>query len=293
MSDAAPASAVFDRRRADQLLLPAIAAFALPACTLIPQTYVRAAIVFPVALVLPGYAILLLAFGTDRRLDWVPGLSLCALLSMAFHPLAGLLLAAVSVAPSVQSVVGAVDALVLAALGVSILRIRRRREPARAPRWVPASPPRNEGEQGMSGRRMLVAVAVAIALAGLGLGWARHFEPRPVATPYTAFYLTGAWSHVSAAPAIRGGARLSVVVGVTNRTHRLQSYRLTPQVDGSLSWPTRTVTLLPGATWTGPVRGPMPGDPGLHELVVRLTMTPQDTPVGGLTIWARTKLPSR
>ena len=56
-----------------------------------------------------GYVIVLSAFRPARHFDWVPTLSLAVLLSLAFYPLAGLLLAAVSIAPSAESVVGAVD----------------------------------------------------------------------------------------------------------------------------------------------------------------------------------------
>ena len=257
---------------------------------LIPQTYLRAAIVFPIALLLPGYAILLLAFGPHKRLDWVPALSLSALLSMAFYPLAGLLLAAASIAPSTQSMVVAVDVLVAVALAVSFLRSRRRRASVWSTSWVPAEPPHAEQQRGLDGKRMLVLVAATLALGGLGLGVARHFEPKPVPQPYTAFYLTGAWSHPPTPVAARAGTPVNPLFSVTNRTHRPQTYKITPAVDGSIAWPSRTVTLSPGATWTGPLQGAMPAGLGLHELIVKLTMQPQGTAVGSLTLWLQTTL---
>jgi uncharacterized membrane protein len=285
-----PARAAFDRTRPLQLLVPAVAACALSLAVLVPEIYLRAAVAFPIALLLPGYALLLLAFGPNRRLDWLPALSLSALLSMAFYPLAGLLLAAVSIASSTRSAVSAVDVVVAVALVTCALRTRRQ-APGLDNSWLPAEPPRDERTRGIGGRRMLVLVAMTLALAGLGLGAAWRVEPRAMEQPYTAFYLSGAWSHVSTPVAARGRAPLSVVLGVTNHTHRRQSYTIAPTIDRSIAGPTRLVTLLPGATWTGPVRGPKPGDRGLHELVVTLTMSPQGTPVGTLTLWIRTALP--
>jgi uncharacterized membrane protein len=277
--------------RRSSFLVPAAAALVLSVGVLIPQTYVRAAIVFPVALLLPGYAILVLAFGPNRRLDWVPSLSLSALLSMAFYPLAGLILAAASIALSTKSIVGAVDVLVAAALAVSFLRSRPRTEPPNRATWLPAEPPHSEPVRGINGKRMLILTAAALVLAGLGLVVALHFEPKAASPPYSAFYLTGAWSHLSAPVAATGGTPLRLLVGVTNRTNRLQTYQIEPQVDGAIAWPTRSVTLLPGDTWSGPILGKMPRDRGLHELIVTLTMEPQAAPVGTLTIWLRSTLP--
>lgn len=288
---ATPAGTARVRRSSAQVLVPAVAACALSLGVLVPWVYLRAALVFPVALLLPGYAILLLAFGPGRRFDWVPALALAALLSMAFYPLAALLLAAVSVAPSTRSVIGAVDVLVAASLLACVPRGRRRRAPGADASWLPTEPARDEPEPGMSGRRVLVLVTVALAVGGLGLGVARHVEPKPVAQPYTAFYLTGARSHLSTPVRARAGKPLSVVVGVKNRTHRRQTYRLTPTIDGRAAWPARVVTLAPGAAWTGSVRGPAPGTRGLHELVVALSAKPQGARIGTLTLWLKTTLP--
>lgn len=277
--------------RPSTLLVPAAAAMLVSVGVLIPQTFVRAAIVFPIALLLPGYAILLLAFGQRRRLGWVPALSLSALLSMAFYPLAGLLLYAASIAPSTMSIVGAVDALVAAALAVSLVRNGRGTGPLDHATWSPTQPPVDEPEQGLDGKRMTILVAVALVLAGLGLVAAPHFEPKASALPYTAFYFTGALSRVSAPVTANGGNPLDVPVAVTNRTRGFQTYQIEPQVDGSIVWPIRTMTLPPGGTWSGSVQGWMPKVIGLHELIIALNMESQGTPVGTLTLWLRSTSP--
>jgi uncharacterized membrane protein len=274
----------------DRFFVPVLAACVLSVCVLVPQTYARAAIVFPIALLLPGYVIVLAAFGPARRFDWVPTLCLAGLLSMAFYPLAGLLLAAVSIAPSTQSVVGAVDVLVAATFVVSAIRSLRAAPRHRAP-WLPAEPPHNAPAHGMEARRMLVLTVAALTLAGIGLAAARALEPRPATQPYTAIYLAGPQSHQPTPVVAAAGAPLRVVVGVTNHTGRRQTYRLAPTVDGTGAWPVRTVSLPPGARWTGPLGGTAPAGHGLHELVVKFTTEPRGTAVGSLTLWVRTTSP--
>lgn len=291
MSRATPASEAPVRLRPGSFVVPGVAALVLSASVLIPLTSIRAAVVFPVALLLPGYAILLLAFGSNRRLDPIPALALSTLLSMAFYPLASLGLAAASIALSTRNIVGAVDALVAATLLVSFLRGRRLRGLPRPASWLPAEPPHRESERGMDAKRMVVLTAAAVVLAGLAVGLVLHVESKPASLPYTQFYLTGAQSHSSTPPTASGGAPLSLPVGVTNHTHRLQTYRIEPEVDGRSAWPARSVTLPPGGTWTGRVRGRMPADHGLHELIITLTREPQSTPVGSLTVWLRSGLP--
>jgi uncharacterized membrane protein len=290
MTGALASLAASSRSVRDRFFVPVLAACVLSVCVLVPQTYARAAIVFPIALLLPGYVIVLSVFGPTRHFDWVPTLSLAALLSMAFYPLAGLLLTAVSIAPSTESVVGTVDVLVAATFVVSALRSLQGPTRHRAP-WLPAEPPHDEPTRGMDSWRVLVLTVTALALAGSGLAAAHALEPRPTTQPYTAVYLAGPQSHQPTPVVAASGAPLRVVVGVTNHTQRPQTYRLAPTVDGTGAWPVRTVTLLPGATWSGPLSGTVPTGRGLHELVVKFTMEPRGTAVGALTLWIRTTSP--
>ena len=287
MTGALASVAASSRSVWDCFFVPVLAACVLSVCVLIPQTYVRAAIVFPIAVVLPGYVIVLSAFRPARHFDWVPTLSLAVLLSLAFYPLAGLLLAAVSIAPSAESVVGAVDVLVVAAFVVSACRSPRGALQHRA-LWLPAQPPDDPAARGMTAPRVLVLTVTALALAGLGLAAAHGLEPRPAAQPYTAVYLAGPQSHQATPLVASAGAPLRVAVGVANHTQRRQTYRLAPAVDGTRVWPARTVALPPGATWTGTLSGTAPAGRGLHELVVKFTTEPRGTAVGTLTLWVQT-----
>ena len=288
-----------------QVLTPALAAGALSGALLVPDTSVRAAIVLPIALLLPGYALLLLAFGPGRRFDWVPGLALSALLSMAFLPLAGLALAAATVPPSTRSAAGAIDAVVVVALVASLARAWRRRGAHPDEAWLPAAPPADAGGvRGLGGRGATALVACALALAGLGLAVAPRFEPqarhrrptrpspsaarsRPAARPppprCRPCRPPSARRRSPAAPAPRS----TLQVAVANHTLRRVTYRLTPLVDGG-AWAARTVMLAPGAVWHAGLAGRMPGGDGLHELVITLSEQPGGRAVGDLTLWLQT-----
>lgn len=255
---------------------------------LIPQSIIRAALVAPIALLLPGYAILLLAFGPHRRVDWVPALSLSLVLTTAFYPLAGLLLYAASIALSTRSLVAAVDLLVAGTLVVTFLRSRRHQEPTKQDSWLPAKPPRAlETHRGLDGKRMLALTMFTLVLAGLGLGVALRYAPKSTSSPFTQFYLTGPLSHSSTPLVAKTGAQLRVTLGVTNRTQLPQVYRIEPRVDGTIAWQGLTVTLRPGVTWTGAAEGKMPGGGGLHHLIITIDTEPQATPIGALSLWVQ------
>lgn len=281
------------RSRHALFIVPSAAALLLSAGVFVPQTAIRAVVVFPIALLLPGYAILLLVFGPNRRLDWAPALSLSALLSLAFYALAGLLLNAASIAFSTESVVVVVDVLVAGALTVGLLRSRQPQGSTIHDAWLPAEPPSPvEGERGINGKRMLALTALTGVLASAALAVALRLEPKPAPPPYAQLYLTGVWSHRSTPVAARSGATLHVTLGVTNRTHATQVYRVEPEVNERIAWSGRAVTLAPGATWTGSVDGRMPSGGGLHELIITVTREPQVTSVGSLTLWLQAVAPS-
>lgn len=265
----------------------AVAALVMSLAVLIPQTIVRAAIVLPLALLLPGFAILLLAFGVNRRFDWVPALALSALLSCAYYPLAGLLLAATSVAPSALSAIGAVDVLVAVVILVAYAGPKRQDSTSRF-YWLPAEPP-HDSQPGMGvGARGMVALTVGtLILAGVALGVAVHLEPKATPAPFTQFFLAGSSSHLSGPVRAPSGATVDVSLGVTNGTRRWQAYEIQPTVDGRVNWPVRTIVVPPAGTWTGSVHGTMPTMPGLHELILTLRRKPQAEAFESLTMWLR------
>lgn len=272
------------RARTVSYLAMSVAALALSLGVLVPQTLVRASIVFPVAILLPGYALLLLAFGSDRRIDWLPALSMSALLSMAFYPLAGLLLAALSIAPSTLSAAGAVDVLVASVLTIRLLHDGLRSRLVHHPSWLPGEPPKSSTAKiGLSPLRVFILTSLTLILAAIALGVAVHLEPKAVATPFSQFYLTGSWSHVTAPVSTRPGGPLNVSLGITNNTHNTQTYRIEARIDGKTSWPAETVRLPDRAEWAGLLGGEMPREAGLHELII--TLQRGDRPVGTLTLW--------
>ena len=191
---------------------------------------------FPLALTVPGYGLVLLALGRARTLDRVPLVALSVIVSIAFYALAGVLLSATSIAISTRNTVIAVDYVTILYIIGSVLR----RTPAAgvANGWMPSEPPAPEAWTGRAaGARLLVIAVAALAIAGVAVGLALHFEPKVAAPPYTQFYLTGSWSQLSSPIRVVGGATLTVPVAVTNQSSESRDYLIARDMDGRAAWP--------------------------------------------------------
>src|ERR1035437_10489314 len=124
---------VYAYRRPATVLL--IAAALLTIGAFVPLTLVRALIVLAPALVLPG-ASLLFGLGALRgRWDPAPTLALCVIGSLAFYPLAGLLIYTAGIRLSTVSAVVEVDIFLVLMLALHSV-IERRRKPDRTPLLV-------------------------------------------------------------------------------------------------------------------------------------------------------------
>ena len=262
----------------------------LSAGVFIPNLPLRAVVTLPLALFLPGQAILLIAFGPGRRLDWVPALSLGVLLSMAFYPLAGLLLYAASVSPSALSVIASVDVLIVVAASMNQFRSRRQRGGGESVKWMPAPPPVQTGS-GRSDLRIGALVIGTVVVGGLALGLALHFAPKAFTTPYTEFYFAQSSRRGAQPVSQAAGTPLWVDVTVRNETGRRQVYEIEPRVDATSDWKMRLVALSPGAKWTGALRGEMPTRPGLHQLSIVLSSKTESERIGTLTCWLQSVQP--
>lgn len=272
------------------LVMLNVAVFALPPA-------LRAIIVLPLALLIPGYALLLALFGRRLPLDAVPLLALAALLGMAFYPLLALVLYVIGLPLRMESVLGGLDACVLAVTGVAASRL--------APRGVSRTsasggtvdlqlshaadrkPVFPGGRRAVDQTRLAfwgLAVVVAVVCAGVGGAGAARALPTVPAAPYTAFYLSGRWAHVDTAITVAAGRRFSVTVGVANDTGPRQVYRLSPLLDDA-HWRAYTIVVLPGRTWTGAVSGRMPVGVCLHRLSITLHQRGSRTPLRPLVLW--------
>lgn len=287
-----PPIGVARRARADHLRNPAAvlpaAAAAMTAGVLVPVPPIRAAVVLPLALLAPGYA-LAAAAGIRGRLDAVPTLALGALLSIAIYPLLALGLYATSIRLSTTSVVAATDAVVLLLSGVVALRTRFARDAGTAGGGPAAVATDTSPASSWSGRRGGVRFVVAVAVAVAVLAGAMRLLPAAADAPYTQLYLAGHWSGLGAIVDAEPHQRLAVRVAIVNRTHARKAYRLAPTVDGGVHWPARVVTLQAGDRWVGFVTGRIPRRRCVHRLTLELSSRESSAVLTDLNVWVRTE----
>ena len=264
-----------------RLLLVAMAV--MTAAVLLPLPLSRVIIALPLALLLPGYAVLSAAFGRQQRHDMAAVLALSALLSLAIYALLGVVLYVITVPISEASVLIAADGLVI---GLAAVTVARRRAgtplaawPAPLPEHVAARRSPWSGARGgllFAGTMGVVIVALLIAMGLL---------PKPPAQQYTEFYLAGRWSHVASVVATHPHQPLAVEVGLTNRTLHGQNYRIVPYLDNAPSWQPREVTVPSGRTWTGVVSGYVPASGCAHRLSIELRLKGRRGALDRLTLW--------
>lgn len=253
-----------------------LAALLLTFGALVPVPLARAAIVVPLALSTPGYAVVALAFGRTRR-DAVVTVALSVLLSVAFYPLLCLLLYAAGITLSRSSVLSGTD-LLLVLLAVAIALRDRSRGPVSTPAPV------NGAVHWMAARHVLAYVG-GLAFIVAALGGAQRLLPSAAPAPYTAFYLTGAARHAGSS-ITTASRRLTISIGIANHTGHRQTYRIVPALDGAARWHGHTVTLAAGHTWSGRVAGPAPRDRCAHRLSIALRSRSNAT-ISDLDVWVR------
>ncbi len=274
------------------LVMVNVAVFALPSAP-------RAVVVLPLALLTPGYALLLALFGRRLPLDAAPLLALAALLGMAFYPLLALALYAMGLPLRMGGVLGGLDVGVLALAIVAAPRLT----PFDVARAHDAggtvdlqSSHRASWKRALLGRRRAddhtrlalwgLGMVVTVVCVSVGVAGAARALPTVPAAPYTAFYLSGRWAHVDTVVTVAPGRRLVVTVGVANDTGRRQAYRLSPLLDDA-HWRAYTIVVPPGRTWTGAVNGRMPAGVCLHRLSLTLHQRGSRVPLRPLALWVR------
>src|SRR5205085_2229334 len=252
---------------------------------LVPLRALRAMVTLPLALLVPGYAVMMAVFGHRPHRDAPLTLAFTVLLSMATYPLMALALYAASIPIRTGSVMLSTDGLVALVVAMAVLRTRRERRPA----GVSVVPfvttaglrlPWNGARGGV-----LFAALVAIAIAGLAA--APPLWPAPTDQPYTQFYLAGSWAHLSTIVRARSHQKLVVDVGITNQTDRRQRYQIVPRLDGGPGWPGRTVTVPAGRSWTGSMSGYVLADGCVHRLSIALRVGRNGKALSPLTLWVR------
>jgi uncharacterized membrane protein len=207
---------------------------------------------------------------------------------MAVYSLLMLALYVAAVPFSLTSLLVGTDGLILL---LAVLAEARERKAA-GTAWLPASSRVATGAgspwHGMRAGALLGAILAGVIAC---LVIALVLLPKPVDEPYTQFYLSGASAHVSGIVAVQPRQMLTLEVGVANHTHRTQTYRIAPEVDNSTSWPALTVTLPPGRSWAGDVRGGVPEGGCVHRVTISLYGAGGHNALRDLVVWARTASP--
>jgi uncharacterized membrane protein len=252
---------------------------------LVPLPALRAALTLPLALLVPGYAVLMAAFGHRPRRDAPLTLVFTVVLSMATYPLVALALSAAAIPIRTGSVMLSTDGLVALLVAVAVLRTRRERRIIGV--FVVPFVTTAELRSPWNGARGGVLVAALMASAIAALAAALPLWPAPTDQPYTQFYLAGSWAHLSAMVQVRPNQRLAVELGITNQTHRRQSYQIVPRLDGGPGWPGRTVTVPDGRSWRGSLDGDVPPDGCVHRLSIALHVGRNGKALSLLTLWVR------
>jgi hypothetical protein len=268
---------VSDYRRAAAVLV--IAAALLTGGVFVPVGAIRVLIVLAPALVLPG-AGLLFGLGVLRgRWDPVPTLALCVIVSLAFYPLAGLLIYEIGIRLSTVSVVVEVDVFILLMLALG------------SPSLTHNGPPllRALPEDDADRRRWgvwLAAVSVACA-AVVVLGFL--LLPKEVPAPYTAFYFTGSTATLNGTITMAAGTQLVAPVAVNNRSGATADYLISAKLQGIASAPDRRVSVPPSGTWTGSVVTTVDQPGCLLQLVIDLLNRDGGSKVASLDLWIQVR----
>jgi len=241
----------------EQLVVLGLAAL-LTIATVMPSGPVRTAVVLPLALFLPGYALSLAIFGNLR--DWAATAGISCFLSIAVYAFDGLLLHALSYRLTTHSIVVTVDAVVIACVATNIATTRHASLQLR-PKAV------------VTRATYVTAFLAVAALAASAAVVTQRALPKPASAPFTEFAFAGRWSHVTTVISPTS-SRLRVALTLHNQTGQKQLYRIAPVLAGR-PWASRRVGLEAGERWTGLIEGPVLARPCLQRLRVALDTSPK------------------
>ena len=242
---------------------------------LLPVAAVRAALVLPVALLAPGYAVLVLV--ADRRHSATPALASCVLLSIAVYPLLALALHVAAVALTATSVAAGISILLLTALAATTARARRWRGVAGSPFAA-----RRRPDASVLPLATCAAVVLALVLA------VRAMPPSVIPEPHHELALAGEWARLGDVARADAASRVVVPVAVANRTSRTERYEIAGRLQRGPGWAPERVTLAPGERWQGSVAGVGPGVGCLNRLTISLRTGSSTAEAATIGLWLRT-----
>jgi hypothetical protein len=218
----------------------------------------RAVLVVPLALLLPGHALLCAAVGYEGVGELPLRVALTVLLSLAIYPLLALAVHKTGLGDLTRtSVVVSVGAVSVVAALVGRLRF----PPTEG--W-PSSPPLPDG---------LRAAGQGTALAGVAaLSLALAVWALPDRTPqrFVALGFDGTTAQVRGPVATPRGGPATVAVRIRNHDGADRQFVLRAWVDGGPTWPAVRLRVRDSEEWRGRLRGPVLPSGCLQRLRIRL-----------------------
>ena len=243
--------------------------------TLLPAGPARTVLVLPLALLLPGWALLRAVTGSSDRRDLGLAIGLSAMLSIALFVLIALAMSAGSVPLHARNFVIGLD-VVLAALALFV-QARERITWARTESTAKLTDVVRSRVR-VPYRRIAVAVAVVAVLGGTFAALlATYSSVRPVAAnenPWLQLSLVGPPAHTDAVLTRSPRESVRLPVEVTNRTRTAQKVRISLQIDGGTWRLVQSRVLGAGDSAIEQVALSAPRQAGLHHVAVAIEGTP-------------------
>ncbi|MEM7142708.1 MAG: DUF1616 domain-containing protein [Actinomycetota bacterium] len=204
-------------------------------------------VMWPLAMIVPGHAVVCAVFGHDLDFGGFRRAGLSAALTLICYPL--IALTALVLGFRLTATVVSVGTFLLCAGCAAIVHRRERRD--RAAPTVPVEP--------RVGRRLQVAEllvpggaivgSMLIVLASLQL------FPRQPAEEFSVIALAGTWALTARAVPANPSRDVEVTYRIENRTGRVQEYEITAGIVDGPQWTGAAVAIEPGATWVGTTVG--------------------------------------
>lgn len=258
---------LLDRWSDPTLLL--VAASVLAVAGLVPWA-IKSVVTLPLALFLPGHALLAALDRPDRSVGTGGRIAVRVVLSMAIVSLTVLAVGS-ALGVSRATVVGGVWMVTSIAALASWNRDVPTRSETPGPHWTQSGV--------VLGLTALVGLVVVVG--------ALVILPDPLDSPYSRLSVTGTTKASGSPIVVDSGTTASVKVQVKNGTGKTRSYRVIPAIDGGALWKAPKVRLGPGETWSGTIKGKIPKDACMTRLTVALASNGEPAGVAPLVLYIR------
>lgn len=246
-----------------------VAAGVLLVAALLPWA-IKSVITFPLALLLPGHALLAALDRPDRELSGGARVALRVVLSMATISLVVLVTGAVFGVDRFSVLIGVWLFCTIAAF------LAWGQEPVAT---------RSDGHHRWTQSGVLLALTGVVAVIVIALALAVLPEPRDQS--FSSLALTGTTKASGFPLRVRSGTTAELEVEVRNGTRARRTYRVIGAIDGGAAWDAPDVVLDPGERGTVKVKGPIPKDACLSRLRLSLSANRQDAGVRPLIVYVR------